>query len=43
LQSGKPKDIAEAVALLIDRECAGFIAGANFVVDGGMTKKMDLC
>lgn len=37
---GKPSDIAEIVAFLLDRERAGFITGANFVVDGGMTRKM---
>jgi len=37
---GKPEDIAETVAFLIDGERAGFITGANFVVDGGMTRKM---
>jgi NAD(P)-dependent dehydrogenase (short-subunit alcohol dehydrogenase family) len=37
---GKPEDIAEMVAFLIDRKRAGFITGANFVVDGGMTRKM---
>jgi NAD(P)-dependent dehydrogenase (short-subunit alcohol dehydrogenase family) len=37
---GKPQDIAEIVAFLIDRDRAGFITGANFVVDGGMTRKM---
>jgi NAD(P)-dependent dehydrogenase (short-subunit alcohol dehydrogenase family) len=37
---GKPKDIAEMVAYLLDRERAGFITGANFIVDGGMTRKM---
>ncbi len=37
---GKPEDIAEIVAFLIDGERAGFITGANFVVDGGMTRKM---
>jgi hypothetical protein len=37
---GKPEDIAEIVAFLIDRRRAGFITGANFVVDGGMTRKM---
>ena len=34
---GVPRDIAEAAAYLIS---AGFITGQNFVVDGGMTKKM---
>src|SRR6202040_3023673 len=37
---GRPEDIAEIVAFLLDRERAGFITGANFVVDGGMTRKM---
>jgi NAD(P)-dependent dehydrogenase (short-subunit alcohol dehydrogenase family) len=37
---GKPRDIAELVAFLVDRDRAGFITGANFVVDGGMTRKM---
>jgi NAD(P)-dependent dehydrogenase (short-subunit alcohol dehydrogenase family) len=37
---GKPQDIAEVVAFLLDGDRAGFITGANFVVDGGMTRKM---
>jgi NAD(P)-dependent dehydrogenase (short-subunit alcohol dehydrogenase family) len=37
---GRPDDIAEIVAYLLDGERAGFITGANFVVDGGMTRKM---
>jgi NAD(P)-dependent dehydrogenase (short-subunit alcohol dehydrogenase family) len=37
---GKPKDIAEIVAFLLDAERSGFVTGANFVVDGGMTRKM---
>jgi NAD(P)-dependent dehydrogenase (short-subunit alcohol dehydrogenase family) len=37
---GSPQDIAELVAFLIDGERSGFITGANFVVDGGMTRKM---
>jgi NAD(P)-dependent dehydrogenase (short-subunit alcohol dehydrogenase family) len=37
---GKPQDIAEIVAWLIDGRRAGFVTGANFVVDGGMTRKM---
>jgi NAD(P)-dependent dehydrogenase (short-subunit alcohol dehydrogenase family) len=36
---GRPEDIASLVAYLIGPE-AGFITGANFVVDGGMTRKM---
>lgn len=37
---GKPQDIAEIVAFLLDGERSGFITGANFIVDGGMTRKM---
>jgi NAD(P)-dependent dehydrogenase (short-subunit alcohol dehydrogenase family) len=37
---GEPADIAEAVAWLLDGERAGFVTGANFIVDGGMTRKM---
>jgi NAD(P)-dependent dehydrogenase (short-subunit alcohol dehydrogenase family) len=37
---GKPQDIAEIVAWLLDRKRSGFVTGANFVVDGGMTRKM---
>lgn len=36
---GKPEDISSLIAYLISDE-AGFITGANFVVDGGMTRKM---
>lgn len=36
---GHAKDIAEMVSFLIS-EKAGFITGQNFVIDGGMTKKM---
>jgi NAD(P)-dependent dehydrogenase (short-subunit alcohol dehydrogenase family) len=36
---GAPDDIAALVAFLIGDQ-AGFITGQNFVVDGGMTKKM---
>ncbi|MEN2984288.1 MAG: glucose 1-dehydrogenase [Dictyoglomaceae bacterium] len=36
---GKPEDIASLVYFLISDE-AGFITGANFIVDGGMTRKM---
>jgi NAD(P)-dependent dehydrogenase (short-subunit alcohol dehydrogenase family) len=37
---GKPEDVAAMVQFLLDRERAGFITGANFLVDGGMTRKM---
>jgi NAD(P)-dependent dehydrogenase (short-subunit alcohol dehydrogenase family) len=37
---GWPQDIAEIVTFLLDGKRAGFITGANFVVDGGMTRKM---
>lgn len=36
---GKPEDVAALVRFLISDE-AGFITGQNFVVDGGMTRKM---
>jgi NAD(P)-dependent dehydrogenase (short-subunit alcohol dehydrogenase family) len=37
---GRPEDIAQIVAWLLDGERSGFVTGANFTVDGGMTKKM---
>jgi NAD(P)-dependent dehydrogenase (short-subunit alcohol dehydrogenase family) len=37
---GKPEDIAEIVAWLLDAKRSGFVTGANFVVDGGMRRKM---
>jgi NAD(P)-dependent dehydrogenase (short-subunit alcohol dehydrogenase family) len=36
---GREEDIAALVAYLLS-DAAGFITGQNFVVDGGMTKKM---
>jgi len=36
---GEVQDIAAMVAFLLSEE-AGFITGSNFIVDGGMTKKM---
>ncbi len=37
---GKPQDVAEIVAFLLDGKRSGFVTGANFIVDGGMTRKM---
>jgi NAD(P)-dependent dehydrogenase (short-subunit alcohol dehydrogenase family) len=37
---GKPEDIAQMVYFLSNEEQSGFVTGQNFVVDGGMTKKM---
>ena len=37
---GNPDDIAEITAFLLDSKRSGFVTGANFVVDGGMTRKM---
>lgn len=36
---GKPEDIASLILYLISEE-SSFITGANFIVDGGMTRKM---
>lgn len=37
---GRPEDIAEMAAYLLDGKRSGFITGANVIVDGGMTRKM---
>lgn len=37
---GRPEDIAELCLYLADSDRAGFITGQNFVVDGGLTRKM---
>ena len=37
---GRPGDVAEIVSWLLDGKRSGFVTGANFVIDGGMTRKM---
>ena len=37
---GRPEDVAAMVEFLLDRKRSGFITGANFLLDGGMTRKM---
>ena len=37
---GRPEDVAEIVSWLLDGKRSGFVTGANFVIDGGMTRKM---
>ncbi|HET7364252.1 MAG TPA: SDR family oxidoreductase [Burkholderiales bacterium] len=36
---GRPRDVAELVAFLVS-DAAGFATGQNYVLDGGMTRKM---
>jgi NAD(P)-dependent dehydrogenase (short-subunit alcohol dehydrogenase family) len=37
---GHPRDIAQAIAFLIDHDRAGFITGQEFVVDGGALARL---
>lgn len=37
---GTPADVAEMAGFLLDGTRSGFVTGAEFVVDGGMTRKM---
>jgi NAD(P)-dependent dehydrogenase (short-subunit alcohol dehydrogenase family) len=37
---GKPQDVAELCLFLADEQRAGFVTGQQFVLDGGVTKKM---
>lgn len=37
---GVPADVAEMVAFLADNSKSGFITGQQFVVDGGVAKRM---
>ncbi|MFW6296718.1 MAG: SDR family oxidoreductase, partial [Halothece sp.] len=36
---GSPEDVA-AMALYLASDQAGFVTGANMIIDGGMTRKM---
>jgi hypothetical protein len=38
-RAGTPEDVAALVAYLAS-PAAGFVSGANFVIDGGMTRKV---
>ena len=38
-RAGRTEDVAQLVAFLLS-DAAGFATGQNYVLDGGMTKKM---
>jgi NAD(P)-dependent dehydrogenase (short-subunit alcohol dehydrogenase family) len=38
-RAGRPEDVAELVAYLVSED-AGFVTGQNFIIDGGMARKM---
>jgi len=37
---GRPEDVDELASWRLDGKRSGFVTGANFVIDGGMTRKM---
>jgi NAD(P)-dependent dehydrogenase (short-subunit alcohol dehydrogenase family) len=37
---GSPRDVAQAIAFLIDRDRSDFITGQDFVVDGGALARL---
>jgi NAD(P)-dependent dehydrogenase (short-subunit alcohol dehydrogenase family) len=37
---GRPRDIAQAIAFLIDRERSDFITGQDLIVDGGALARL---
>jgi NAD(P)-dependent dehydrogenase (short-subunit alcohol dehydrogenase family) len=37
---GDPRDIAQAIAFLLDRDRSGFITGQDFVIDGGALARL---
>ena len=37
---GRPEDVDELASWRLDGKRSGFVTGATFVIDGGMTRKM---